>query len=108
MRLPYNDSFLFPQPSCGGVGVILVTDQESKVQRVSKAYLGPQSRQVSKGESSLLLFLIYHKRRISLVVQCLRFHLLNAGDVGLIPGQGAKIPHTLLPKNQKRKAEAIL
>ena len=80
--------------------MILVTDQESKVQRVSKAYLGPQSRQVSKGESSLLLFLIYHKRRISLVVQCLRFHLLNAGDVGLIPGRGAKIPHTLLPKNQ--------
>ena len=45
MRLPYNDSFLFPQPSCGGVGVILVTDQESKVQRVSKAYLGPQPDQ---------------------------------------------------------------
>ena len=24
----------------------------------------------------------------------------NAGDVGLIPGRGAKIPHALGPKNQ--------
>ena len=70
-RFPYNDSFLFPQPSCEGVEVILITDQESKVQRVSKAYLGPHSRQVRKGESSLLLFLIDHKRRTSLVVQWL-------------------------------------
>ena len=31
----------------------------------------------------------------------------DAGDVGLIPGQGAKIPHISLPKNQN-KTEAIL
>ena len=27
----------------------------------------------------------------------------NAGGAGLIPGQGAKIPHALQPKNQNRK-----
>ena len=27
----------------------------------------------------------------------------NAGDAGSIPGQGAKIPHALWPKNQKGK-----
>ena len=27
----------------------------------------------------------------------------NAGDVGLIPGQGAKIPHASWPKNQNIK-----
>ena len=27
----------------------------------------------------------------------------NAGDVGLIPGQGGKIPHALWPKNQMPK-----
>ena len=27
----------------------------------------------------------------------------NAGDAGLIPGQGAKIPHALRPKNQNIK-----
>ena len=27
----------------------------------------------------------------------------NAGGVGLIPGQGAKIPHALWPKNQNIK-----
>ena len=32
----------------------------------------------------------------------------NAGSVGLIPGQGAKIPHVSQPKNQKHKTEAVL
>ena len=32
----------------------------------------------------------------------------NAGGVGLIPGQRAKIPQTLQPKNQKYKTEAML
>ena len=33
----------------------------------------------------------------------------NAGGVGSIPGQGAKIPHALWPKNQnKKKPEAVL
>ena len=27
----------------------------------------------------------------------------NAEDVGLIPGQGAKIPHASMPKNQNTK-----
>ena len=31
----------------------------------------------------------------------------NAGDAGLIPGQGAKIPH-FSAKNPKHKTEAIL
>ena len=30
---------------------------------------------------------------ISLVVQWLRLHALNAGGLGLIPSQGIKIPH---------------
>jgi len=35
--------------------------------------------------------------------------LSNAGGEGLIPGQGAKIPHALRLKNKtKHKAEAIL
>ena len=32
----------------------------------------------------------------------------NAGVVGLIPGQGAKIPHASWPKKPKHKTEAIL
>ena len=32
----------------------------------------------------------------------------NAGGTGSIPGQGAKIPGTSWPKNQKWKTEAIL
>ena len=32
----------------------------------------------------------------------------NAGDVGLIPGRGGKIPHASGPKNQNIKTEAIL
>ena len=34
----------------------------------------------------------------------------KAGGAGLIPGQGAKIPHASRPKNQKtlKKTEAIL
>ena len=39
----------------------------------------------------------------SLVVQWLRLHTLNAGDMSSIPGQGTKIlhasGHTLPPKN---------
>ena len=32
----------------------------------------------------------------------------NAGGAGLIPGQGAKIPHVSPPKHQKHKTAAIL
>ena len=39
---------------------------------------------------------------ISLAVQWLRFYSMQ-GDKGLIPGQGNKIPHALLPKNQDIK-----
>ena len=31
----------------------------------------------------------------------------NAGDVSLIPGRGAKIPHTLWPKKPEHNMEAI-
>ena len=31
----------------------------------------------------------------------------TGGSVGSIPGQGAKIPHALWPKNPKPKTEAI-
>ena len=31
----------------------------------------------------------------------------KAGGVGLVPGQGANIPHALRPKNKKHKTEAI-
>ena len=32
----------------------------------------------------------------------------NAGGAGSIPGQRVKIPHTLCPKTQKHKTEAML
>ena len=32
----------------------------------------------------------------------------NAGGVGLIPGQGAKLPHASQPKKPNPKTEAIL
>ena len=32
----------------------------------------------------------------------------NAGEAGLIPGQGTKIPHASGPKKTKHKTEAIL
>ena len=32
----------------------------------------------------------------------------GAGGVGLIPGQGAKIPHASWPKKSKHETEAIL
>ena len=31
---------------------------------------------------------------------CIKSSPCNAGGAGLIPGQGAKIPHALWPKNQ--------
>ena len=31
----------------------------------------------------------------------------NAGDVGLIPGYGVKIPHALGPKKKKKKNQSI-
>ena len=38
------------------------------------------------------------------MVQWLRLHAANAGDVGLIPGQGTKIPHVAqCGQNTKRK-----
>ena len=37
-----------------------------------------------------------------LTVQLFKTLPPDAGGVGLIPGQGAKIPHTSLPKNQNR------
>lgn len=40
--------------------------------------------------------------------QVVKTSLSNAGDVGLIPRQGIRIPHPLRPKNQKHKTEVIL
>ena len=42
---------------------------------------------------------------ICLVVQWLRLHAFNAGDTGLIPGQGIKVPHVVWcgQKNKIRK-----
>ena len=37
---------------------------------------------------------IYEKLQTSLVGQWLRRHVANAGEIGSIPGQGPKIPHT--------------
>ena len=39
---------------------------------------------------------------ISLVVQWLRLCASNAGDEGLMPGQGTKIPHAIRSKNRNR------
>ena len=43
-----------------------------------------------------------------LVVQVLQTLLYNAGGVGSIPGQGARIPLTLGPKNQHIKQSKIV
>ena len=37
-----------------------------------------------------------------LAVQWLRLHASNAGSVGLIPGQGIKMPHAAGAKNKKQ------
>ena len=42
----------------------------------------------------------------SLVVQWLRLHTANAGDVGLISGRGTKIPHTCAARPKKKKTSA--
>ena len=39
----------------------------------------------------------------SLEVQWLRLRASNAGGVGLIPGQGTKIPHASKTKKKKEK-----
>ena len=39
----------------------------------------------------------------SLEVQWLRLRASNAGDAGLIPGQGTKIPHDSKTKKKKKK-----
>ena len=43
------------------------------------------------------------------MVQWLRLHTFNAGNMGLIPGQGTKIPHvTWLGKNNKEGEKNVL
>ena len=44
----------------------------------------------------------------SLVVQWLSLCTSTAGGVGLIPGQGTKIPHAAWPRQKKKKGAAIL
>ena len=46
---------------------------------------------------------IYVYLGTSLVVQWLRLCASNAGGVGSIPGQGAKIPYASWPKKPKHK-----
>ena len=41
--------------------------------------------------------------RTSLVVQWLRLESSNAGDMGLIPGMGTKIPHAAEPGQKKKR-----
>ena len=41
--------------------------------------------------------------RTSLVVQWLRLESSNAGDMGLNPGMGTKIPHAAEPGQKKKK-----
>ena len=51
----------------------------------------------------------YEIKRIlemSLLVQWLRLLASTAGGMGLIPGQGTKIPHILQPK-KKKKSERL-
>ena len=40
----------------------------------------------------------------SLAVQWLRLHAPNAGDTGLIPGRGTKMPHAAWRSQKKKKA----
>ena len=40
-----------------------------------------------------------------LAVQCFKPHASNAGGPGLIPGQGAKIPHAVQHGQKKEKKE---
>ena len=58
----------------------------------------------------LLLFLLYEVLRIvavgtSLVVQWLRLHAYNAGNVGSIPGWGIKIIHACGTAKKKQERE---
>ena len=48
-----------------------------------------------------VLLSINTKLETSLAVHCLRFFAAHAGSVGLIPGQGSKIPHATQPKKRK-------
>ena len=44
----------------------------------------------------------------SLALQMLRLCASNAGDAGLIPGQGTKTPHAGQPKEKKKKERNVL
>ena len=46
--------------------------------------------------------------RTSLKAQWLRCHTSNAGDSGLIPDQGTKIPHVTWPKKKEREWESVI
>ncbi|CAI9177281.1 unnamed protein product [Rangifer tarandus platyrhynchus] len=59
----------------------------------------------SNGERSYRNWLLWSKYIVSSKPKCWDFPVVkilpsNAGGVGLIPGQGAKIPHASQPKNQ--------
>ena len=41
------------------------------------------------------------------MVQWLTLHAFNAGDTGLIPGQGIKVPHAVWCGQKKKKLEKI-
>ena len=44
----------------------------------------------------------------SLVVQWLRLHTSNAEGMGLIPGQGTKIPHATWCSQKKKKKSIVI
>ena len=62
-------------------------------------YSVPHSEGLPNNLTLLLKFSYKTWKGTSLVVQWLRLHAPNAGDMGLIPGQGTKIP----PAQKKQK-----
>ena len=44
----------------------------------------------------------------SLAMQCLGLCASAAGGMGLVPGQGTKIPHAVQPKKKKQKKHVML
>ena len=64
-------------------------------------YSVPHSEGLPNNLTLLLKFSYKTWKGTSLVVQWLRLHAPNAGDMGLIPGQGTKIPQAKKRKNKQ-------
>ena len=68
-------------------------------------YSVPHSEGLPNNLTLLLKFSYKTWKGTSLVVQWLRLHAPNAGDMGLIPGQGTKIPQAPKKKTHTQKNE---